>query len=457
MTTRLTRDALEHAGESMPAAPERIVHIGVGAFHRAHQAWYTSRATDSSDWGIVGFTGRGPAVADQLSPQQGVYTLVERGPEADSYEHVGSIVRVEDGRNVADLVEAIAAPRTAVVTLTVTEIAYRLSSGGIDLDHPEVASDVAALRAALAAGSAEHAQPASVLGRLLLALVVRARRGAGPLAVVPCDNLPDNGGRVRNALLALAEAIDDALPSTVDEIASFVSTSIDRITPRTTAEDIASVAAATGWEDASPVITEPFSSWVLAGDFPAGRPDWESAGAQFVDEIAPVEARKLWMLNGAHSLLASAGLVRGHSSVSQAIGDPVCLAAVEALWDEDARHLPVALDAPAYRAALLERFRNPRIVHLLEQIETDSITKLSVRVAPVAALERNAGRSATGCAGAIGAWVAAVRAGASSELRLEGIRRDSTAHELVAVIDGDLAADGDFVSAVEAAAARVAV
>ena len=174
---------------------------------------------------------------------------------------------------------------------------------------------------------------------------------------------------------------------------TFVSTSIDRITPKTTPADVAAVAAATGWRDRSPVVTEPFHDWVLSGEFRAGRPAWEKAGARFVDDIDPFERRKLWLLNGSHTLLAYAGAARGHRTVAEAVGDPEVRSWVEQFWAEAVRHLPAeGLDLDAYRAALLDRFDNARIQHLLGQIGQDGTTKLRVRIAPVLRAERAAGR-----------------------------------------------------------------
>ena len=168
----------------------------------------------------------------------------------------------------------------------------------------------------------------------MLALAARRAAGAGPLAVVCCDNLSNNGTVARNAVAGFAGAWDAGLAAWIDANISFVSTSVDRITPRTTDADLAAVEAACGYRDNSPVVAEPFSNWVLSGDFPAGRPRWEDAGAVFVADIEPYENRKLWLLNGAHSLLAYAGQLRGHTTVAQALADPLCLQAVESFWDE---------------------------------------------------------------------------------------------------------------------------
>ena len=378
-TTALADVRLSRAAAGVPTPPERIVHLGLGAFHRAHQAWFTAHAADADEWGIAAFTGRSRDLVDRLGPQDGLYTLVERAADGDRFELIPSIVRVEAGDDVPRFVTAVADPQVAILTLTITEAGYRLYADGTpDLEDEAVASDVERLRNAFArdapGDTTDAVRPATALGRVLLALDARRRADAGPIALVPCDNLPDNGGLLGRALADLAGRTSPDLAAWLGASVSAGSTSIDRITPAIDAEaETHAVLEATGWLDAAPVVTEPFSDWVLEGDFPAGRPDWESAGARFVDEIAPWENRKLWMLNGAHTVLATFGQTRGHTVVSAAIEDPVCSDLVEALWDDDARQLP-GFDLADYRAALLERFRNPRIGHRLAQIAQDSTT-----------------------------------------------------------------------------------
>lgn len=386
-------------------APVRIVHLGLGAFHRSHQAWYTHLAGDAAEWGIAAFTGRRPDAAAVLAEQDGLYTVVERGEGGDSFAVVSSIVEAVDGADVQRLAELLASPGTAVVTLTITEAAYRLGPDGT-LDTS--ASDVEADLALLASGARN---PATPLGRLVAGLAARREAGAGPLAVVCCDNLANNGTVARNAVLGMAAAWDAGLAAWIAANASFVSTSVDRITPRTTDEDIAAVRASCGYVDASPVVAEPFANWVLSGDFPAGRPRWEDSGAVFVDEIEPYENRKLWLLNGAHSLMAYAGQLRGHATVAQALADPLCRDAVEKFWDEAETNLSGAsagtadLEIPAYREALLARFGNARIAHHLAQIAMDGTTKLRMRAVPVLQAERAAGRSGSAAALMIAAWM----------------------------------------------------
>ncbi|MFG3341085.1 mannitol dehydrogenase family protein [Glycomyces sp. NPDC048151] len=413
----LGRDVLPHK------PPVRIVHLGLGAFHRSHQAWYTAKAADAAHWGIAAYTGRTPEAAATLAAQDGVYTLIERAADHDLCEPIGSIVRAVAGDDVDDFTAALADPAVAILTLTITEAGYRLDpNGNPDLADPEVAADIECLR------DRAWASPRTALGRVLAGLAARHRKGAPPIAVVPCDNLPGNGAAVERALTRLAEKA--GLPGVLDGVA-FVSTSVDRITPRTAPADIELVARATGRLDRAPVVAEPFSDWVLSGEFPSGRPAWETAGARFTDDIGPWERRKLWLLNGAHTLLAASGTLRGHRTVADAIADPLCRNQVEALWDEAERHLP-DVEVRDYRAALLERFANPRIEHRLSQINEDSRTKLRLRIAPVALAERAAGRPASGCAAAIAAWLLA-----------QGPARPSP-QELLTELSPALAADDAF-------------
>lgn len=455
---------LDREAAGLPAPPERIVHLGLGAFHRAHEAWYTAHASDAAQWGIVAFTGRSRDLVDRLAPQQGLFTLVARGPEGDAYEIVPSIVRVEAGDDVGAFVDAVASPDAAILTLTITEAGYRLGAAGrLDDGDPAVMTDAELLRDAIGrdgrvAATEALAHPRTALGRILLALHARRLAGAGPIALVSCDNLPDNGGLLRRALLDFAARVSSDLQAWIGESVSFVATSVDRITPAIdAAAESAAVAEATGWVDAAPVVAEPFSDWVLSGDFPAGRPDWESAGARFVEDLALWENRKLWMLNGAHTVLAALGPARGHATVSAAIDDHLCRQVVRSFWDDVARQLP-NLDLADYRAALIRRFRNRRIEHRLAQIALDSTTKMRVRIAPVAIGEFAAGRSAVGCAAAIAAWMIGVCAGTVPSPLAPGgrILDPRTQAELLGALDPQLASDPAFSARVADAVGRLA-
>lgn len=443
----------------VPKAPVRIVHLGLGAFHRSHQAWYTQQAPDAADWGIAAFTGRRPDAAVALAEQDGLYTLVERADEGDSFTVLSSIVEAVDGADLERLTTLVAAPETALVTLTITEAAYGLGADGkLDVNAPDVAADLARL------GSG-GGRPATPLGRLVLALAARRDAGSGPIAVVSCDNLSNNGTVARQGVAGFAQAWDPGFAAWIDGNVSFVSTSVDRITPRTTEQDLVAVREACGYRDDSPVVAEPFSSWVLSGAFPAGRPRWEEAGALFVEDIEPYENRKLWLLNGAHSLMAYAGQLRGHATVAEALADPVCRQAVEAFWDEAEANLPAAVDlqVPEYREALLARFGNARIAHNLAQIAMDGSTKLRMRAVPVLQAERAAGRTGAGAALMIAAWMDYSAAAPSFQDPLEGevaaanrLQGTERTKALLAVIDPVLAGDDGVVALLEGLCGTVA-
>jgi len=392
----------------MPPPPARIVHLGLGAFHRAHQAWYTAHAGNAREWGIVAFTGRSPAMAEVLSGQDGLYTVIERSSTADRHEIVASLAGAQDGANIARLAEKLASPDIAVVTITVTEAGYRLrADGSPDTSDAALAGDLEALRLAVSS----HSQLGglsltTMLGRLLAGLEARRRDSGSAIAVVPCDNLPANGSLMSRGTIEAGEIVSPGLAGWITRNVSFVSTSVDRITPRVTAADAQRLNAQQEWTDSAPVVTEPFRDWVLSGSFPAGRPAWEDAGARFVDDIEPWERRKLWLLNGAHTLLSFGGLLRGHETIAQAIGDPALSAKVDELWDEAAALLPGGLNVDSYRAALRERFRNSRIEHRLAQIAEDGTRKLTLRVVPVAEAQLKAGRLPSGAAFAIACWIA---------------------------------------------------
>jgi fructuronate reductase len=325
----------------------RIAHLGLGAFARSHQAWYSQ--VTSEDWGIVAIPNRSSVVLDRLREQDFRYGLIVRGPVTDAAIELDSVVAISSA--------AVADPEIAIVTMTVSE-----------------------------AGYLEGAHPIQ-----LLVDGLRARRdaGAGAVAIVPCDNVPANGAVLRRVLRAAAEP---ELARWIDAEVSFVSTMVDRITPATTSADIAIARELLGWDDAIPVVTEPFTEWILQGDFPRGRPPWELAGAQFVADVEPYENRKLWLLNAAHSLLAYRGLETGHETVFDAYADPLLAAEVEQLWVEAREVLdlpPVEVDA--WLAALRTRWANPRIEHRLEQIALDGEQKIPARILSVATKRKEAG------------------------------------------------------------------
>jgi fructuronate reductase len=378
----------------------RAVHLGVGNFFRAHQAWYTEHAPDADGWGIAAFTGRSPALAERLAAQDGLYTLLVRGAGDSAAEVVSSISAVHAADDLAALRGHLASPAVAVVTSTVTEAGYRRDgSGGLDTGAADVAADIEALR-----GDPVDARVRTVPGRLVAGLLARRATDAGPIAVVPCDNVPDNGAMVRRVVTDLAALVDPALVGWIDEHVGFVTTMVDRITPRTTDADV------TETGDPLTVVTEPFAEWVLSGDFPAGRPAWDAAGARVVDDVRPFETRKLWLLNGAHSVMAYAGSLLGHTTVADAFADPEVAGWVEQWWDAATRHLTLpATEIADYRKALAERFANPSIRHLLAQIAADGSQKVPIRAVPVLLAERGAGALPEGVTRLIAAWIVHLR------------------------------------------------
>lgn len=387
-----------------PAAPIRIVHLGLGNFHRAHQAWYTGRAQDAAEWGIAAFTGRRPDAAEALEPQDGLSTMIIRAADGDAFEVIGSISAVHRSDDHGAWLDYLQRPEVAVVTITVTEQGYLADPARQLRRTPEVENDIVTLQADPVAAVS------TLPGRLVAGLAGRRAAGGGPITILSCDNLPENGEVAASVVTQLAQAVDPGLADWIGEHVDFASSMVDRITPATTDADRTLVAEQCGYLDAAPVATEPFHEWVMKGRFPAGRPRWEDAGARVVEDVVPFEQRKLWLLNGSHSLLAYAGSIRGHASIDEAIADPACLAWVTALWDEAAPHLPLpAEDVAAYRTALLERYANPRIRHRLSQIAADGSTKVVVRFLPVVRAERAQGRLPIGCATAIAAWILHLR------------------------------------------------
>ena len=387
------------------AAPVRLVHLGLGNFFRAHQAWYTDRAADAEDWGVAAFTGRSARVAEQLTAQDGLYTLVTRAADRDRFELVASLSRAHAAAEHDAWLAYLATPDLAAVTMTVTEAGYvRRPDGGLDADRPDVRADLEVLR------RNPSALVATTPARLAAGLAARRRADAGPLALVPCDNVAGNGAIVARVVGDVAELVEPALAAWIAESVSIVTTMIDRITPRTTPQDVETVRAATARDDRSPVVTEPFTEWVLQGRFPAGRPRWEDAGATFTDDVTPFEHRKLWLLNGAHSLLAYAGSIRGHVTVAEAAADDTCRDWLEQWWSEASPHLALpAADIAAYRDALLGRFANARMNDALARIAADGSQKLPIRIVPVLRAERAAGRLPEGALRVIAAWVCHLR------------------------------------------------
>jgi fructuronate reductase len=443
--------------------PVRLVHLGLGNFFRAHQAWYTSNAPNAPEWGIAAFTGRSSqrsrARVAALRSQDGLYTVITRAADGDRFEVVHCLAQVHLGNEHAAWLAYLADPQVQVITSTVTEAGYvRAAGGGLDVDRPEIKDDLFALRAELTA-------PVSTApARLVAGFAARrlaAGRAAAPLTMVPCDNLPGNGAAVARVISDLATLVDPGLARWITDNVSYATTMVDRITPEPTPADLADAHSASGIQDRAAIVTEPFSEWVISGDFAAGRPRWEDAGATFTTDVAPFEDRKLWMLNGAHSMLAYAGSIRGHVTVAEAMRDSTCLGWLDQWWDASSRHLSLpAADNAAYRAALIERFANPRLQHRLDQIAWDGSQKLPIRVLPTLRRERAAGRLPVGVIRPVAAWVCHLRGSGAKVIDARAaefvpLARGPLAeavHLVLKALDTELAADEAVVAAVLAQA-----
>lgn len=369
-----------------------IVHFGIGAFHRAHQAWYTDAAlaAGDKDWMILGVSLRTPDVSEQMTPQDGLFTVTERSPDGANTRLIGSVRGVVVARDdPAAVVAALAAPATQIVSLTITEKGYcRQPDGRLDL---------------AAAG------PGSFFAFLAQGLALRRAEGLPGLTIMSCDNLADNGGQLRQLVADYCAHHDPDLGAWIAQTCTFPATMVDRIVPAPTDADRAAVAAALGGiEDAAAIITEPFSQWVIQDWFAGPRPKWETVGAQLVQDVAPYELAKLRMLNGAHSALAYLGLSKGHEFVHQAIADPDIGPLVRRLMVEEA--LPTIPPSPgqnlmAYAEALLARFANPALQHRLRQIAMDGSQKIPQRWLAVLADRAERGQDSPALLTALAAWV----------------------------------------------------
>lgn len=384
--------------------PVRLLHLGLGNFFRAHQAFFTAHAPDASQWGYAAFTGRRPDMARALAPQDGLYTLVVQSATGNKCEVIDSISAVHSAGDWSALLDYFRSPALSVITTTITEAGYRRAEGGgLDKNAADIAQDLAALRTNLLA------EVSCVPARFVAGFAARRQANASgaPLTVLPCDNLPGNGQALRKVVEEAAYEVDATLVEWMNENVSWATSMVDRITPATTEDQIRCAFEFHGLADASPVPTEDFAEWVIAGDFPAGRPAWDLAGATICADVEPFEQRKLWMLNGSHSLLAYAGPILGHESVFEAINDERLATWVKQWWQVAGPYLSVPFES--YILALQERFKNPAIRHLLAQIAHDGSQKIPVRILPVLSKERAKGNLPDGAIRPLAAWVAHLR------------------------------------------------
>jgi len=378
-----------------------IVHLGIGAFHRAHQAVYTddALALSGGDWGICGVSLRSPDVRDRMLPQDCLYTMVEKARTGTAYRVIGSVREVLfRGEDLDVILTRISAPATRVLSLTVTEKGYchDPASDELNFAHPDIVHDLAL-----------PGDPVSAVGLVVLALDRRRAAGGGPLTVLCCDNLPHNGRLVRDLVSVFARERDPALAAWIAAHVAFPSTMVDRIVPATIESDLVDVDRALGLLDAAPVVCEPFRQWVIAGDFAAGRPAWERSGAQFVADVAPFEAMKLRLLNASHSMLAYLGFLAGYETIWQVAAHPDFAAVMRGLMEEatPTLALPADVDLPAYKAALMERFGNPALPHRTQQIAMDGSQKLPQRLLGTVRDNLAGGRPIDRAALAVAGWM----------------------------------------------------
>lgn len=379
-----------------------IVHLGLGAFHRAHQAILTQRAlvTAPGPWAISGASLRSPAVRDAMRPQDCLYTLLENDG-ADERASVVGVIREalfapEEGEA---LLARLAAPSTRIVTLTVTEKGYghNPATGEIDPANPDIRAD-------LGGGS----PPRSTLGWLVRGLGRRRAEGAGRLTVLCCDNMARNGRTLHGLVRQFAERIDRDLAAWIEDEIRFPSSMVDRIVPAATAASLDHAASLLGLRDEAAVSAEAFVQWVIEDDFAAGRPRWEAAGAELVRDVAPYQELKLRLLNGAHSAVAYLGALLGKPLVADVMADPELARFTERLMREEIAPLtpaPPGFDVEGYVDALLRRFANPTLRHRTLQIAMDGSQKVPVRWLPVLREARRRGAAVPRLVTALAFWL----------------------------------------------------
>jgi fructuronate reductase len=353
-----------------------IVHLGVGAFHRAHQAVVIDDllAAGATDWGIVGASLRNSDTRDALAPQDCLYTVAVRSGAGAEHRVVGAILETEVAKaNPEQLIARMADPVTRIVSLTITEKGYchTPQTGELDEHHPDIVHDLKRPDA-----------PRSAPGFIVAALSRRRDTGVAPFTVLSCDNLSANGQTARRIVTQFASLRSKELGKWIADEVAFPSTMVDRIVPETTEADRTAVSSALGMIDAWPVVTEPFTQWIVEDHFPAGRPDLAAAGVQLVSDVTPFEHMKLRLLNASHSALAYLGYLAGYETIAATMADNAFAAFARQLMEEASVTLamPARAELAAYNSSLLERFSNPALHHRTWQIAMDGSQKLPQRL-----------------------------------------------------------------------------
>lgn len=360
------------------ALRSRIVHFGFGAFHRAHQALLTDRVLNAKggDWGICEISlFSGDTLMSQLRAQDHLYTVLEKGAEGNQPIVIGAVHECLNAKldSLAAIIEKFCEPQVAIVSLTITEKGYCIdpATGKLDTQNPRIVHDL------------ENPQePHSAPGILVEALHRRRERGLQPFTVLSCDNIPDNGHVVKNAVLGMAQKRSPELAEWIAEQVSFPGTMVDRIVPAATEESLAEIARELGVDDPCAISCEPFIQWVVEDNFVTGRPEWELAGVQMVQDVLPWEQMKLRMLNGSHSFLAYLGYLAGYAHINECMEDDAFRDAARRLMlDEQAPTLRITgVDLTDYADSLIARFANPALQHRTWQIAMDGSQKLPQRM-----------------------------------------------------------------------------
>ncbi|MGR9458671.1 mannitol dehydrogenase family protein [Rhizobium leguminosarum] len=405
-----------------------ILHLGPGAFFRAHFAPFTDAAlaTSGGDWGIEVASLRTADVADHLNEQNGLYTMLIRDTSGTVAQVIGPILRAHVAtRDPAGLLDRLEDPAIRIVSLTVTEKAYGMdtATGGLDLNHADVAADLAN----------RHA-PRGVIGYLVEGLSRRRAKGIAPFTPLSCDNLPSNGAVLKRLVLDFAERVDPSLRQWIEANVPFPSTMVDRITPASTEATYQDAERLTGRQDLAAIETEPFTQWVIEDHFANGRPAWEKAGALMVTDVSAYEKMKLRMLNGAHSLLAYLGYIGGYEFIRDVMDDAGLAALAYRHMHAAARTLDAVpgIDLDDYASELIARFANKAIAHRTYQIAMDGTQKLPQRLLEPATEALAHGDKAETYAIAVAAWMRYAIGGHGNGERYE--LRDPRAGEIAALI-----------------------
>ncbi|MBM70471.1 MAG: mannitol dehydrogenase [Haliea sp.] len=375
-TCRLLSNAVLRPDYDRTTLRPGILHLGVGAFHRAHQAVYTDTALQRSggDWGIIGVSLRSDSVAQQLNPQDGLYTVHSEDADGEQTRLVGSVLEVLVAPQAAAAVDAwMAEPSIRIITLTITEKGYCLGADGwsLDLANAQIVQDMQAPGAAR-----------SAIGVLARGLLQRFNHGAAPLSIVSCDNLTENSARLRQVLRQYLQACHPHILPWLDESVAFPCSMVDRIVPATSASRLSEQARLLGLRDEAAIVTEPFTQWIIENSFATEIPDWPCAGAQLVADVRPFEAAKLRLLNASHSAIAYLGLLLEKDTVADFMAEHALKQFVQRLMSANlmpALRVPSDFDLGHYAEQLQRRFENPRLHHRCAQIAMDGSEKIRQR------------------------------------------------------------------------------